>query len=323
MSERVLIVEPERSTLMVLERVLEQAGIDDVVGVDDPAKAMEAVAEHDPQLVLLAVDHDGGLDSLATLAPWTSGKAKLPVVAMSANSSADERRRAREAGAREFLSKPVDPTEVIARVENVMASARLSAALAADRVEGLERLARLAEYRDDATYEHPQRVGRTAALLAERLGLDGATVDLIRRAAALHDVGKVGVPDRILLKPGKLTGSEFELMKSHTLIGAEILSGSRWPVLQMAEEIALTHHERFDGSGYPHALEGEAIPLPGRIVIVADNFDALTHTRPYADAWEPERAAAEVQRMSGQQFDPRVVEAFERLDLAALLAPVV
>ena len=323
MRERVLIVEPERSTLKVLESVLAQAGVADVIGVDDPARALEAVAEHDPQLVLLAIDGDGGLDSLATLAPWTGGRARLPVVAMSASGSADERRRAREAGAREFLSKPLDPTEVLARVENVLASARLSALLAADRIEGFERLARLAEYRDDATYEHPQRVGRTAALLAERLGLDAETVELIRHAATLHDVGKVAVPDRILLKPGKLTGQEFELMKIHTTIGGEILSGSDWPVLQMAEQIALTHHERYDGTGYPRGLEGESIPLPGRIVIVADNFDALTHTRPYAEAWDPERAAAEVQRMSARQFDPRVVEAFDGLDLAALLAPVV
>ena len=323
MSERVLIVEPERSALRVLEGVLEQAGVGEVIGVDDPARALEAVAEHDPQLVLLAIDGDGGLDSLATLAPWTGGKAQLPVVAMSASGSADQRRRAREAGAREFLAKPLDPTEVIARVENVLASARVSARLAADRAEWLERVARLAEYRDDATYEHPQRVGRTAALLAARLGLDAETVDLIRHAAPLHDLGKVAVPDRILLKPGKLTGPEFELMKMHTTIGAEILSGSEWPVLQMAEQIALTHHERYDGTGYPRGLEGEAIPLPGRIVIVADNFDALTHTRPYAEAWDPERAAAEVRRMSARQFDPRVVEAFEGLDLNSLLAPVV
>ena len=318
-----MIVEPERSTLVVLERVLEQAGFGDVVPVDALDRALEAVAEHDPALVLLAVDSDAGLDTLATLSPWTGGKTRLPVIAMSAGASADLRRRAREAGAREFLAKPLDPTEVLARVGNVAATAQLAAQLTADRNEGLERLARLAEYRDDATYEHPQRVGRTAGLLAERLGLDAATAELIRLAAPLHDVGKVAVPDRILLKPGKLTGSEFELMKIHTTIGAEILSGSDWPVLQMAEEIALTHHERYDGTGYPRGLEGEAIPLAGRIVIVADNFDALTHTRPYAEAWEPERAAEEVQRMSARQFDPRVVEAFERLDLASLLAPVV
>jgi putative two-component system response regulator len=341
LSERILIVEPERSSLVVLEKVLEQAEFDDVVSISNLSEALEAVAENEPRLVLLAVDDQEGFDTLSTLSPWTTGKARLPVIAVSARPSPDDRRRAREAGARDFLSKPLDPTEVIVRVENVLEGVRLRGALTdetaaleervrertedleAARLESLERLARLAEYRDDATYEHPQRVGRTAALLGERLGLDEETVDMLRAAGPLHDVGKVGVPDRILLKPGRLNANEFEVMKSHTLIGAEILSGSGWPVLQMAEEIARTHHERFDGSGYPAGLEGEAIPIAGRIVIVADNFDALTHNRPYAEAWDADRASAEINRMSGQQFDPRVVDAFTGLDLAALLAPVV
>jgi putative two-component system response regulator len=131
------------------------------------------------------------------------------------------------------------------------------------------------------------------------------------------------VPDRILLKPSRLTAAEFELMKSHTLIGAEILAGSSWPVLQLAEEIALTHHERWDGTGYPDGKVESEIPISGRIVIVADNFDALTHSRPYADAWDADRAAAEIRRQSGQHFDPEVVDAFCALDLQLLLSPVV
>jgi putative two-component system response regulator len=190
------------------------------------------------------------------------------------------------------------------------------------RLDSVERLARLAEYRDDATYEHPQRVGRAAALLADRLGLPGEVVDAIRIAAPLHDVGKVGVPDRILLKPSRLTAAEFELMKSHTLIGAEILGGSSWPVLRLGEEIALSHHERWDGTGYPEAKVGEEIPVSGRIVIVADSFDALTHSRPYAEAWDPATAASEIRRQSGQHFDPEVVEAFGLLDLDHLLSPI-
>jgi putative two-component system response regulator len=215
-------------------------------------------------------------------------------------------------------------------VENVLAAAQLatqggemSDELERTRLESVIRLARLAEYRDDATYEHPQRVGRTAARLADRLGLAPDVVTAIRTAAPLHDVGKVGVPDRILLKPGRLTAAEFDLMKSHTLIGADILSGSTWLVLQMAEEIALSHHERWDGTGYPDGLVEEAIPMSGRIVIVADNFDALTHSRPYADAWDADKAAAEIRRQSGQHFDPQVVEAFGELDLGVLLSPMV
>jgi putative two-component system response regulator len=313
----------------VLGQVLGQAGHD--VATSEAEHALEAVASSRPRLVLLDLEVPGadGVDLLATLAPWVGADPPLPVIAIAAQGAADVRRRARAAGARDFLAKPLDPTEVVTRVDNVLGAAALSTQggemtheLAQSRIESIERLARLAEYRDDATYEHPQRVGRTAALLADRLGLPLEKVHNIRTAAPLHDVGKVGVPDRILLKPGRLTASEFELMKSHTLIGTEILAGSTWPVLQMAEEIALTHHERWDGTGYPDGKMEEQIPITGRIVIVADNFDALTHSRPYADAWDPEKAAAEIRRGSGQLFDPDVVEAFGALDLAALLAPV-
>lgn len=326
----ILLIEPDAAQVAVLEQVLRQAGHDDVHATD-PDGALQAVASARPRLVLLDLDLSGGdgVDLLATLAPWVQADPPLAVIAIAPAAAADARRRARAAGARDFLVKPLDPTEVAARVENVLAAAALTArggALAGEldqaRVESVERLARLAEYRDDASYEHPQRVGRTAALLAERLGLSPDAVETIRRAAPLHDVGKVGVPDRILLKPGRLTSSEFELMKSHTMVGAEILAGSTWPVLRMAEEIALSHHERWDGTGYPQGQVEEDIPISGRIVIVADNFDALTHSRPYASAWDPDKAAAEIRRMSGQHFDPQVVEAFDGLDLDALLAPI-
>ena len=326
----ILLIEPDAAQVAVLEHVLSQAGHGDVRAAA-PDGALEAVASAKPKLVLLDLDlPDGdGVDLLATLAPWVLADPPLPVIAIAPAAAADARRRARGAGARDFLVKPLDPTEVAARVENVLAASalrtqggELAGELDQARVESVERLARLAEYRDDASYEHPQRVGRTAGLLAERLGLARDAVATIRRAAPLHDVGKVGVPDRILLKPGRLTASEFELMKSHTMVGAEILAGSTWPVLQMAEEIALSHHERWDGTGYPQGQVEEEIPISGRIVIVADNFDALTHSRPYAGAWAPDKAAAEIRRMSGQHFDPQVVEAFDGLDLTALLAPI-
>lgn len=326
----ILLIEPDAAQVAVLEHVLNQAGHDDVRAAA-PDGALEAVASAKPKLVLLDLDlPDGdGVDLLATLAPWVHADPSLPVIAIAPVAAADARRRARGAGARDFLVKPLDPTEVAARVENVLAASafrtqggELAGELDQTRIESVERLARLAEYRDDASYEHPQRVGRTAGLLAQRLGLSPDAVATIRRAAPLHDVGKVGVPDRILLKPGRLTASEFELMKSHTMVGAEILAGSTWPVLQMAEEIALSHHERWDGTGYPQGQVEEEIPISGRIVIVADNFDALTHSRPYAGAWEPDKAAAEIRRMSGQHFDPQVVEAFDGLDLTSLLAPI-
>jgi len=190
------------------------------------------------------------------------------------------------------------------------------------RLETLERLALAAEYRDDDTHEHAQRVGRSAALIAAALDLPAEDVELIRRAAPLHDIGKIGVSDTILLKPGKLSAHEFEVMKTHTTMGAEILAGSGSRVLQLSEQISLSHHERCDGKGYPHGLAGEEIPLIGRLVAIADVFDALTHRRPYKEAWPLDAAVAEIRVSAGRHLDPRLVEIFEALDLEALLAPV-
>jgi PAS domain S-box-containing protein len=193
--------------------------------------------------------------------------------------------------------------------------------LDAARAETLRQLAIAAEYRDDETYQHTERVGHVAAKLALGLGLPAGQVTLLRQAAPLHDVGKLAIPDCILLKPGKLTSDEFEVMKTHAALGARLLSSGSSPVLQMAAMIAATHHERWDGNGYPKGLSGEAIPLVGRIVAVADVFDALTHDRPYKRAWSVEDAIAEMGRGAGGQFDPRVVSAFLALrdSLASVL----
>ena len=182
------------------------------------------------------------------------------------------------------------------------------------RLEDLKRLALVGEYRDDDTNRHTERVAHTACLLASRLGLDDALTRTIQRAAPLHDVGKIGIPDSILLKPDKLTAEEFEVIKTHTVIGGRILCESHFPILKVATEIAFTHHERWDGTGYPAGLRAEAIPITGRIIALADAFDAMTHTRPYKDAFSVEHAVAEIQRCSGSQFDPRIVEAFMTLD---------
>jgi PAS domain S-box-containing protein len=178
------------------------------------------------------------------------------------------------------------------------------------RAETLHKLALAAEYRDDDTSQHTERVGAGAAELATRLGLPGSLVRLIRHAAPLHDVGKIGIPDRILLKPGPLTHEEFEAIKQHTVFGAGLLTGSDSAILQLGEQIALTHHERWDGSGYPAGLAAEAIPIAGRIVAVVDSFDAMAYDRPYRAAFSVEDALSELDRRSGTQFDPQVVKAF-------------
>jgi PAS domain S-box-containing protein len=212
---------------------------------------------------------------------------------------------------RAFSSHVIDITERRTRRAEVQTA----------RVESLRRLAIVSEYRDNETYEHTERVGRLSIAIGRALGMSEVQLDLLRDAAPLHDIGKVGISDAILLKPGRLTSEERESMQRHTLIGADILTGSESPVLQMAEQIALTHHERWDGQGYPHGLSADTIPLVGRIVAVADVFDALTHIRPYKEAWPLDRAVARICTTSGSHFDPLVVSAFSTLDHVFLSPP--
>ncbi len=190
------------------------------------------------------------------------------------------------------------------------------------RRENLRRLAIAAEFRDDDTAAHTERVGALSALIAAELGLLDTEIELLREAATLHDIGKIGTPDAILLKPGRLTPAERREMERHTRLGAEILRGSHAPVLQLATLIALHHHERWDGTGYPQRLAGKTIPIDARIVALADTFDALTQHRPYKSAWTTDRALAEIRRLAGRQFDPAVAAAFDRIPVATLEAIV-
>jgi putative two-component system response regulator len=336
---RVVIVDDQEANVLLLERLLELSGFVNFVATTDSKQAVALCAEEEPDIVLLDLQMPppDGFEVMEQLAPWTRDHARVPILVLTADATPETKLRALAAGASDFVSKPFDATEVVLRIKNLLTTRLLQRelrdhnALLEERVgertrdleearlEILERLALAAEFRDDATGEHTQRVGLASGLVASELGLPSDTVELIRRAAPLHDVGKVGVSDAILLKPGKLTPVEFEAMKLHTTIGGEILGGSRSRLLQVAEEIALTHHERWDGSGYPSGLGGESIPITGRIVAVVDVFDALTHERPYKRAWPVERALAEIRTSSGEHFDPRVVEAFTALDPAAVL----
>jgi putative two-component system response regulator len=177
----------------------------------------------------------------------------------------------------------------------------------------LERLARAAAYRDDNSLEHTERVAALAARMARELGQDAHTTGLIRAAAPLHDLGKIAVPDSILLKPGRLDPEEFEVVKTHAGLGARVLEDSDSELLGVAERIARSHHERWDGTGYPDSLAGEQIPIVARLVTVADVFDVLVHERPYKDAWAVEDAAGEIRSGAGRQFDPEVVGAFDAI----------
>jgi putative two-component system response regulator len=336
---RILVVDDEPANVLLLTRLLQRWGYENVVSTTDSAQAVSLAAGEPVSLVLLdlAMPRPDGFEVMALLAKLPAGHA-IPIVVLTADVSAATRQRALSGGASDFVTKPFDETEVRLRVQNLLRTRLLQLelehhnALLEQRVrerthdleyarrETLNRGALAGEYRDDETHEHAQRVGRTAALLAEDLGLPDDEVDLIRRSAPLHDIGKVGVPDAILLKRGRLTADEFDLIKGHTLIGGRILAHSVSEVLQAGEVIARTHHERWDGGGYPLGLSGEAIPLHGRLVALADMFDALTHERPYKPAWPLDRAAAEIRRVAGEQLDPALVHSFERLDHGTLLA---
>lgn len=207
----------------------------------------------------------------------------------------------------DLLQALADSTAVA--IENVQVYEQLDAA----RTETLQCLARAAEYRDGATYEHTERVADLAARIAAELGWDADRVALLRLAAPLHDIGKLAVSDAVLLKAGKLTHDEFEQVKVHAEAGASILSDAQSDVLRMGREVARAHHEWWDGSGYPYGLSGSAIPEAGRIVALADVYDALTSPRPYKEAWPHQRAREELTRLRGRQFDPDVVDAFLRL----------
>jgi putative two-component system response regulator len=339
---QLLVVDDEDVNVHLLERFLQRWGFTNVLTTTDSAQTVALCRQCRPDLLLLDLqmpDPDG-FRLLELLAEEIHGPAHLPVLVLTADITPEAKQRALSSGARDFVTKPFDAAEIQLRVRNLLETRRLQLELQSAndtleqrvetrtreldtaRLETLERLALAGEYRDDNTHEHAQRVGRTAALLAAMLGWLPDEVELIRRAAPLHDIGKIGIPDAILLKPAKLDADEFELMKSHTLIGHQILTGSASEILQLSAEIALTHHEHWDGKGYPHGRAGDEIPVSGRLTAVADVFDALTHRRPYKEAWPLDATLAEMRVGSGRHFEPALIEAFEMLDPRTLLSPV-
>jgi putative nucleotidyltransferase with HDIG domain len=229
-------------------------------------------------------------------------------------------------GAVERVSNALELRALRDRVEELSSlvaddALQRSRELDAARAETLQRLLRAGEYRDDNTWEHTERVAQLAARMGQRIGLPRRQVELVRRAAPLHDIGKIAIPDQILLKPGKLTDDEFEVVKTHTVLGARVLAGGDSDLMITASQIVRSHHERWDGTGYPDARRGEEIPVVARLVQVADVFDILTHERPHKEAWSLEEAAAEIRRGAGTQFDPGVVRAFDEVGPEVWRAP--
>jgi putative two-component system response regulator len=325
---QVVIVDDNPVNLTVMEHLVSR--IDDARPhcFKHPREGLAWVRDHDPDLVI--VDYQmPELDGVTFIREVRAmpGRSELPLLMVTSNTDRELRRLALEGGATDFLHKPVDRAEFTARVRNMLRLRALNRRLT-DRAIELEQavakatraivmterdtllcLARAAEFRDPETGAHVLRMAEFSQAIAAALGKDRDYQTLIRKAAPLHDVGKLGTPDHILLKPARLTPEEMAVMRQHTVIGWQILREHRSPVLQMGATIAWTHHEKWDGSGYPRGLKGEEIPIEGRIVAVADVLDALTSSRPYKEPWDVDRARAFIEQGSGRHFDPACVEA--------------
>jgi putative two-component system response regulator len=350
-TSKIMIVDDEPISLRVTRKYLKLAGYANFISTTEATQAIELVRRERPDILLLdmVMPEVSGLDILASLRDEAE-LAYIPTIVLTADDNEQTRLEALKLGVTDFLNKPVNPTELIVRVRNALivkahhdhltnyASELASQIrqqtkeLAASRLELIHCLARVAEYRDSETGRHVVRVGHYAGILGRQLGLDESLVEIIQHAAPLHDIGKVGIPDAILLKPGKLTPEEFEIIKthprfakaifepmapdelrmwrSHTSFGEVIMNMQNSPIMAMAAQIALTHHEKWDGTGYPLGLSGDDIPLAGRITAVADVFDALSSKRPYKPTIPVDECFKEIKQLAGTHFDPKLVEAF-------------
>jgi len=351
LNSRILIVDDEMLNTCVVQSYLELDGFSKIASTEDPTQALGLVNQFRPDLVLLDINMPvlSGLEILKAIRS-DNATAHIPVVILTASSTSDTKLEALENGATDLLSKPVHRGELLARIRNVLsvkayqdrlcryseeleiAVRERTADLEASRLEVIHCLGRAAEFRDDDTGKHIIRVGRYARIIGEQLGFSSAELDVLEPAAQLHDVGKIGIPDAILLKPGRLNPQEFESMQKHcdygrqivdgppsndgeivrrhTELGAKILDSGRSPILSMAKSIAMSHHERWDGSGYPSGLSGTDIPLEGRITAVADVFDALSSKRSYKAALPIARCFQILEEGRGTHFDPDILDAF-------------
>ncbi|MBW1682204.1 MAG: response regulator [Deltaproteobacteria bacterium] len=332
---KILVVDDEEQNLRLMEALLVPLGYD-VVVARNGEETFDRVAKTNPDVILLDILMPGlnGFE-VAKKLKASEGTRIIPIVMVTSLNDVEDRVRALEAGADDFLAKPVEMTELRARVQSSLKikayydhmrdyqkkleaevarrTAQLKAAFEKIRGASLEtiyRLSRAAEYKDEDTGAHILRMSNYSSVVARKMGLNGRVVDSILYAAPMHDVGKIGTPDRILLKPGKLTMAECETMKQHAATGGKILEGADPGFMRLAEVVALTHHEKWDGSGYPNGLKGKKIPLAGRIVAIGDVFDALTSKRPYKEAFSLEKSYEIIRQSRGTHFDPDVVDAF-------------
>jgi putative two-component system response regulator len=331
---RVLVVDDNEANVELIEQLLREAGYTTVLSTNHASRVPSLCKAWSPDLLLLDVQMASlsSLDVMSGIQELMEEPENLPVLVLTADGTPEARHRALSLGARDFITKPLNGQELLLRTHNLLQLRHLQLQLQQQnasldrtvkertreldqsRVESLTVLAAVGEFHDDDTREHTRRVGAAAARIARALDLPDAFDADIRAAAPLHDIGKIAVSEQILRKPGALTEEERQIMMQHAQIGAQILSSAVSPVLVMAFEIARSHHENWDATGYPEGLSGKRIPLAARITAVADVFDALTHARPYKPAWEVDRALELITQESGRKFDPNIVSAFTALE---------
>lgn len=326
------------TNVMIISKILENEGFNNITTFTDPRKAINQIQESSEKTDLLILDIEmpyiNGIQFLELLSiPQKNVTDRFPVIVISGTQSKETKYSALTAGATDFISKPIDPIDVALRVKNTLTlqlSLKSQANLAltlenqvAKRTRELalaneslvEMLALAGEMRDNETGNHVERVGRYVGKMASAIGLPPDLCFILEQSAPLHDVGKISIPDHILLKPGKLTADEFEIIKTHAQAGYSLLMSHSHDseILRMAASIAISHHEKWDGTGYPQGLAGESIPLEGRITAICDVFDALTSARPYKNAWPIHQVVDYFREQAGKQFDPTLIQAFEKL----------
>ena len=326
---KILIVDDNQANVALLEALLEEDDYLNTFATTDPFQVMPLYNEHQFDLILLDIRMPGrsGIDILNDLQKVLRDNF-LPVIVLTAQTDEDTRRKALEAGAKDFITKPFSDWEVLLRIRNTLQT-RLyytrqilradlleneildrTKEIRATQFEIVQRLGVAGELRDNETGAHVKRMSHICGLLATKRKLGADYSEHLLYASTMHDVGKIGIPDSILLKSGKLTEMEWQIMRQHPQIGAKIIGNQNSKLIALAREIALNHHEKWDGSGYPHGVAGDAIPISAQIAAVSDVFDALTSERPYKPAWTVEAAAKEIESCSGSHFEPRTVEVF-------------
>lgn len=326
---KILIVDDNPSNVALLEAILEEEEYDNIFSTTDPFQVLPMYREHRFDLVLLDIRMPGmsGLEVLQQLKGVTRDEF-LPVIVLTAQTDIETRQQALEAGAKDFVTKPFEDWEVLLRIENTLQTRlfytrqvvradllesevlKRTNEILATQFEIVQRLGVAGELRDNETGAHVSRMSHICSLLALKRGLGRDFAEQLLYASTMHDVGKIGIPDSILLKPGKLSPEEWQVMKQHPLIGAKIIGENDSRLIVLARETALSHHEKWDGSGYPNGLSGEAIPISARIAAISDVFDALTSERPYKKAWSVEKSVGLLKDEAGKHFEPTMVEIF-------------